>query len=242
MALRLPVRCGVTAIRSRVHRDRLTRRLPPSGRSAFVPPGSGLPDIPTFADDAGAVIAASDTGAAVFLADGAVLVVVPPFPIERGQSFDAIEPAPLVELLARPRTVGVFLLRLGGYSVGFFRGESLIDSKTGNRFVKNRHRKGGQSQRRFERIREKQVDELFDDACSTAARVLAPHDAEIEHVFLGGTKQTVAAFRKQCDFFDRYGGRLRARILAVTSDPRHASLEAIPREIWSCDVFTFTNG
>ena len=75
--------------------------------------------------------------------------------------YSELHTKPLVELLERKRCVGVFLLRLGGFSVGLLRDGYVVDSKTDRRFVKNRHRKGGQSQRRFERIREKQIHELF---------------------------------------------------------------------------------
>ena len=166
------------------------------------------------------------------------LLVVPPFPISASATFDRIEAAPLLESVERPSVYAVFLLRLGGFSVGVFRDDALIDSKTDQRFVKNRHKKGGQSQRRFERIREKQVDELFKKACETARDKLSPHGATIEHVFLGGDRRTLLAFRKQCAYFDRFGDRLRARVLPVAGDPRHESLLRIPREVRSCDVWS----
>jgi hypothetical protein len=235
------------SVSDRIHvaRERLLARLPAADASIYLRPGElPLGDLPfsrAVAEDAGAIIAASDTGAAIFPGSAATTVVVPPFPVNANAAFEGFEPAPLVELLERRRAVAVFLLRLGGFSVGFFRGDALVDSKTDSRFVKNRHRKGGQSQRRFDRIREKQIDELFDDACRAAARTLMPYDAEIEHVFLGGTKQTLMTFRKQCQVFDRFGARLRARVLTITADPRLATLEAMPREIWSSDIYTFPN-
>jgi peptide subunit release factor 1 (eRF1) len=184
--------------------------------------------------------AASDTGAVLVATAERMLLVVPPFPVETTVTSNGADTGPLLELLARPRAIGVFLLRMGGYSVGFFRGDALIDSKTGGRFVKNRHRKGGQSQRRFDRIREKQTHEHFGDACDTAKRVLGPHDTEMERVFLGGDRHTLLTFRKECDAFDRYGPRLAARVLAVPGDPRLNLLAAMPREVWSSDVYVVT--
>ena len=165
------------------------------------------------------------------------MLVAPPFPIDVARDANAIDPAPLAGLLDRRRSYAVFLLRLGGFSVGFFRGDSLVDSKTDQRFVKNRHRKGGQSSRRFERIREKQIDELFDKACAAARDRLAPYESEIEHVFLGGDRRTLQAFRKVCTYFDSFGARLMPRVLHVPGDPRKATLEAMPREVWSSDVW-----
>ena len=131
----------------------------------------------------------------------------------------------------------MLLLRLGGFSVGFFRGTALVDSKTDQRFVKNRHRKGGQSQRRFDRIREKQVDELFGKACETARETLAQYEAEIEHLFFGGDRHTLQAFHKECSYFERFGARVMQRVLPVPGDPRRASLDAIPREVWSSEIY-----
>ena len=165
---------------------------------------------------------------------------MPPFPIEISLLNDRIETVQLRELLNQPRAVGMFLLRLGGYSVGFFRGDALIDSKTGRRFVKNRHRKGGQSQRRFDRIREKQTHEHFGDACEAARRILRPYEGEIERVFTGGDRHTLQAFRKECDELDRFGDRLAVRVLPVPGDPRRDLLAAMPREVWSCDVWVRT--
>ena len=180
----------------------------------------------------------SSTGSALFVIGGDVTLVLPPFNIGRAHTAEVIDTAPLVDLLERRRSIAVFLLRLGGFSVGFFRGEALVDSKTDQRFVKNRHRKGGQSQRRFERIREKQIDELFKKACETSRDKLDPYESEIEHVFLGGDRRTLQSFRKRCAYFERYGDRVMARVLHVPGDPRKSSLEAMPRAVWSSEVWT----
>ncbi len=183
------------------------------------------------------IAAASETGSALFVQPARAMLVVPAFPVDISDDFSEIYAQPLIEILDRPRAYAVFLLRLGGFSVGFFRGEALIDSKTDQRFVKNRHKKGGQSQRRFERIREKQVDELFGKACETSRETLLAYETEIQHVFLGGDRHTMQAFRKECSYFDRFGDRLMSAVLHVPGDPRRAVLEAMPREVWSSDVW-----
>jgi hypothetical protein len=180
---------------------------------------------------------ASDTGSVLLVRPAGVTLIVPPFPVEKEVAFSEIWTRPLVELLERKRTVAVILLRLGGFSTGIFREGFLVDSKTDRRFVKNRHRQGGQSQRRFDRIREKQVHELFEMACADAREKLEPYEPEIEHVFLGGDRLTLLAFRKQCRYFDRYGARLRRRTLLVPGDPRKATLDQMPAEVWSSDVY-----
>jgi peptide subunit release factor 1 (eRF1) len=231
--------------RSHVSRRALLSCLPDAataGRSIYRPPGTPLtPDhLGTDADAADElreIAADSETGCVLITTDDGTVLVVPPFAVESAAAYDVVELAPLVDLLDRPRAIAVMLLRLGGFSVGFFRGATLVDSKTDQRFVKNRHRKGGQSQRRFDRIREKQVHELFSKACETARERLQPYETEVQHVLFGGDRLTLLAFRKECAYFERYGDRVMRRLLPVAGDPRKASLEAAPREIWSSDVY-----
>ena len=72
------------------------------------------------------------------------------------------------------------------------------------------------------------------------AATLAPYEKEIEIVYLGGDRQSLIAFRKQCGYLDRsFGARIAGRMIPVASDPRRASLDPVPREVWSSDVYRF---
>ena len=99
------------------------------------------------------VMKPGETGLCLFEGEDGHLAVVPPFPITADYEADAFEPGPLIDLLSKDRTVLVVLVRLGHYSVGLLDGDRVVASKSGTRHVKNRHRKGGSSQRRFERSR-----------------------------------------------------------------------------------------
>jgi peptide subunit release factor 1 (eRF1) len=98
---------------------------------------------------------------------------------------------------AAARTVGVLLVRLGGYAAGVFAGAppELIASKTGARQVHGRSAAGGWSQQRFARRREKQAAEALSAAADAADRVLGAYRAELDAVVLGGDKRTAAALR-----------------------------------------------
>ncbi len=236
--------------REHAARGKLLRMLPDAGApgwTSYRPPG----ETPAFgecaidpetAEELAEIARASETGSVLLARGSDVTLIVPPFAVERSDDYSEMYTAPLIELLERPRAVAVFLLRRGGFSVGFFRGSAVADSKTDRRFVKNRHRKGGQSQRRFDRIREKQVHELFAKACGEAREKLEPYEDEIQHVLFGGDRHTLQDFRKECTYFERFGERLMRRILAVAGDPRRESLDAMPREIWSSEVYTACGG
>ena len=90
---------------------------------------------------------------------------------------DADDPAAIAEALAaharKPRTVGVLLVRLGGYAAGVFTGYPPVlgDAKVGSRLVHGRSAAGGWSQHRFARRREKQVNEALGAAADAAVMI-----------------------------------------------------------------------
>jgi hypothetical protein len=87
------------------------------------------------------------------------------------------DPAAIAEALAaharKPRTVGVLLVRLGGYAAGVFTGypPTLGPAKVGSRLVHGRSAAGGWSQHRFARRREKQANEALGAAADAAVLI-----------------------------------------------------------------------
>jgi hypothetical protein len=116
-------------------------------------------------------------------ADGAVLELDPPFPPLERPGLEG-----LLAHVGRDRVVGVLLVRLGGHAAGVFSGRRLVDSKVDSRFVKGRHKKGGSSQRRFERRGGEQARMALEQAADTAARVIVPHRRDLDALVLGGDR------------------------------------------------------
>jgi peptide subunit release factor 1 (eRF1) len=202
-------------------RDAVSRCIVPGGlpeelRERFSLPGA-------FADA---------TGAVLFEGQSTALALAPPFPVIGNQTVEGYATGPLRELLTRERTLAVVLLRLGGYSLGLFVGTRFVDTKTGGRFVKNRHRKGGQSQRRFERIREGQIREHFDDVAELIQARLLPRASEIDWLVLGGDRRTLQAMLTRAPLPAALAAKLHPRILD-TPEPRLEVLERTPGQIWS---------
>src|SRR6202043_1450782 len=108
-------------------------------------------------------VSGDGVGAAVTFAaaDSATAECHPPFPPLRwaGQDDPAAAAEAIVAHAVADRTVGVLLVRLGGYAVGVFAGSPprLVSSKTGSRLVHGRSAAGGWSQHRFARRRENQA-------------------------------------------------------------------------------------
>ena len=180
--------------------------------------------------------------------DGAVAECHPPFPPlpdnskkraagEAARTAEVAEVAEVAEAVAaharRPRTVGVLLVRLGGYAAGVFTGypPALADAKTGSRLVHGRSAAGGWSQHRFARRREKQASEALQAAARAAADVFGRRGAQpggtLDAVVFGGDKRAMAELR-QDPRLAPYLAIATDRFLTVP-DPKRAVLEATPR-------------
>ena len=192
--------------------------------------------VSTFAERHGTVAAEPGRLTVVFrAADGAAAQCHPPFPpmpAPAGGAWpdDPVELAGLIAAHATAdRTVGVFLVRLGGFAAGVFTGSPprLASSKVGSRLVHGRSAAGGTSQHRFARRRENQAAAAIAAAADTAVKVLVPYAEWLDAVVLGGDRKAVTGARAD--------PRLRPvmehtvdRFLTVP-DPRLAVLADTPR-------------
>ena len=218
----------------------------PSGSGAAEEPSAGgarwvdvAPDrivrwVGSFADRHGPLSAEPSRPVLVLRgADGAVAECHPPFPPmtapERWPASPTVLAGLMAEHAAIDRTVGVLLVRLGGFAAGVFAGSPprLVSSKTGSRLVHGRSAAGGTSQHRFARRRENQAASALGAAADTALRVMGPYAGRLDAVVLGGDRRAIAGVLAD--------NRLRPvmkqavdRFLTVP-DPRLAVLRDTPR-------------
>ena len=165
-------------------------------------------------------------------------------------------PAAIAEALAaharKPRTVGVLLVRLGGYAAGVFTGYPPVlgAAKVGSRLVHGRSAAGGWSQHRFARRREKQANEALSAAADAAVMIFGggaagrstsqksgekggaaaaarpqPRAARLDAVVLGGDRRAVADLRDDPRLAP-YFGLATERFLTVPDPKRAVLLEA----------------
>ena len=180
-------------------------------------------------------LGASRTGFALFWSEENALALLPPFPVTQYQLQEGWDTSHIRKVLSRDYLLGVVLLRLGRLAVGVFRGESLVSSKTGSRYVKGRHSAGGTSQKRFQRVREKQVREMFDKTCLVVKQQFDPYLEQLDYVLLGGERHTLGAFRKRCDYMSELGTRVLERVLDVR-EPGQRVLEGCIDAVWQTRV------
>jgi hypothetical protein len=199
-----------------------------------VPPERFVSWIATFTERHGGARPVSGDGAGgavTFTAeDGAAAECHPPFPpLRSAAGGGAREAAEAIAAHAvADRTVGVLLVRLGGYAVGVFAGSppALVRSWTGSRPVHGRSAAGGWSQHRFARRRENQAAAALRAAAGAAAEVFG-RAGRLDAVVLGGDKRSAAALGADTRL-EKYLARATERFLTVP-DPRLAVLRETPR-------------
>ena len=179
-----------------------------------------------------------ETGLVLFMGEQQATAIVPPVPLVEDALFEGTDTAPLKKLVETDLLIGVVLLRLGRYAVGVLRGDVLVASKTGSRYVKSRHRAGGTSQHRFARSRERLVRELFDKACEVVRDVFSPYRNGMGHVFLGGEQHTLRAFVQRCRHLQALEGKTLKRRVQVDR-PGQVALERIAFEVWKSRVLVY---
>jgi hypothetical protein len=196
------------------------------GAASFIPPDRLERWLDRFVAEHGATVAdASADGLLLLGSDGARAEVEAPFPPMRVLA--GVPYRGLLEHVARPRTIGVLLVRKGGYAAGVFHDAELLASKVGSRLVQGRSAAGGWSQQRFARRRDNQTREAYAAAADTAARVVLPHLARLDAMVTGGDRPALNAVLEDPRLVP-----LRAlvvgRVLDVP-DPRLAVLQETPK-------------
>jgi peptide subunit release factor 1 (eRF1) len=180
-------------------------------------------------------IAASKMGAAFFWSQLQMYLVLPPFRVEEDYIIDSYDVGPLRTLLSRDFLIALVLVRLGAFSIGICQGTGIIDSKTGTGLVHARHKKGGSSQARFARHREKQIEEFLGRVCGHVREHIEPHARSLDYLVYGGARTTILTLRKQCPFLSQFDDRI-LRMLLDIPEPRRAVLEKAIDIIWFTNV------
>jgi hypothetical protein len=167
----------------------------------------------------------------VTAADGAVAVVAVPF-LPWSPAGEPVEA--LLGHVARDRTVGVVLVRLGGHAVGRFLGATLLASKVDSTYVQGKTKAGGWSQQRYARRRGNQAAKAYAETADVAARLLLPYADELEAVVGGGDAGAVSTVLADARLAP-LRPLLQPRVHPVP-DPRLRVLEAFPEQLLAVEI------
>jgi len=217
-----------------------------SGASTvYLPPGLASSEVESALDKVTAsrssaadvlkTVGASQTGFVLFWGPLRKFAVMPPFPLPVSLNLAGYAAGSLRELLERDYRIALVLVRLGYYAVGLAQGEIITASKVGTGLVHGRHKKGGSSQQRFQRHREKQAEQFLNRVCGHAREHIEPWSRELDYIVFGGAWTTILSLKKRCDFLNRLQSQTLPPLLEI-SRPGQAVLESALRRVWSSRV------
>lgn len=179
--------------------------------------------------------AGSKTGAVLFWGPSRRCLVLPPFPIAEQYSAQGYAVEPLRSLLKSNLRIALILVRLGAYAIGLCQGESLVASKVGTGLVHGRHKKGGSSQQRFQRHREKQIEYFLNRVCGHVQEQLELQAGAPDYIVYGGAWTTILALKKRCTFLQQFDNRVLPPLLDIPQPGRAVLGNAVGR-VWSSTI------
>lgn len=214
-------------------------------RTLYLPPGvssaeveNSIKEMPEHLDvmpQLAELASNSKTGSILFLSPERNFLALPPFPITERASLRSLAPEPLRSLLKPDYHIALILVRLGAYAIGVCNGENLVSSKVGTGLVHGRHKKGGSSQQRFARHRDKQIEYFLSRVCSHAREHFEPHQKALDYIIYGGARTTIQLLQKQCAFLSQLDKPALPPLLDIP-EPRQAVLETAISRVWSSTV------
>ncbi len=206
--------------------------------SLYLPPHPPPDEIETsldFPPEITELAGSSKTGAIIFWSPEQKYLVLPPFPVAEKHLTRSLSPEQLHSLLSHDYMIALVLVRLGAYAIGICDGEKLISSKVGTGLVHGRHKKGGSSQQRFQRHREKQIEYFLTRVCQRGREHLEPQAQALDYVVYGGAWTTILSLQKQCPLLGQFDERTLPPLLDIP-EPRLAVLEKAISRVWSSTV------
>ncbi len=216
-----------------------------AARSLYLPAGLSLAEVEDLLEktldpqsmpsELAELATASRTGAALFWGASRRYLVLPPFPIMAEYLAEGYAVEPLRSLLGHDFRIALILVRLGTYAIGLYRSENLISSKVGTGLIHGRHKKGGSSQQRFQRHREKQIEQFLNRVCGHSREHLEPEARMLDYLVYGGARTTIASLRKRCSFLGQFDGRTLPPLLDIP-EPRKAVLETAIGRVWASSL------
>ncbi len=129
-------------------------------------------------------------------------IVAPPFMILESQwkldyAFDTTQ---LQEILDTNRVICILLAHAGESFIGISDRERVIEYKIVRSSVKEKHTKGGMSQRRFERLRDEDIRHHGEKARSAFEALIAGYKSELEMVVASGEHNLIKMITRDNEF------------------------------------------
>ena len=170
---------------------------------------------------------------AIGAADGARADLAVPFGALDAANGPLIER--LIDQVGAARTIGVLLVRRGGWAVAVVADGTVLAADTGGGYVQGTTKAGGWSQQRYARRRGNQTQQVWDRAADGAVRVFAAHRSAISALVTGGDRAGVSAVLSDERLAD-LSPLVDSRFFAI-GDPNRTVLDDVVRRL-RCVVIT----
>ncbi|HEY5981103.1 MAG TPA: acVLRF1 family peptidyl-tRNA hydrolase [Microlunatus sp.] len=163
----------------------------------------------------------------VTAADGAVAALAVPYGSLDSSSGTLTER--LIDQVHTIRTVGVLLVRRGGWAAAVVVDGGVVAADTGGGYVQGTTKAGGWSQQRYARRRGNQTQQVWDRAADGAAEVFAAHGSTLDALITGGDRTGVSAVLTDQRLVE-LAPLLEPRFFAI-GDPNRTVLEDVVRRL-----------
>jgi len=140
----------------------------------------------------------------VILKDFSFFIGLPfPFSKKDCKSIEDIE-----KILKKDLTLGLLFYELGSWVTGIIEYKKVLSSKRGSRYVKGKHKAGGQSQRRFERNREKWIESLQNKVLEDIKNFMLPEKKKIDYFICLGDIHSLNNFINNTNLKNLFGEKI----------------------------------
>ena len=167
------------------------------------------------------------TGAVIFWGEtDNRFIVLPPFALPEDRVFRGRpETSQLYQFLKKERILGLVLVTWGSYGIGVFKGDKLMESKTGTGYIHKRHRKGGRSEKRFARRTEEQKRDFLRKVANRIEERFEGYRPE--QIFFGGNRLILKPLVEECSYLQSEVQQISNRFLNVRYADREALLGSL---------------
>ena len=166
-----------------------------------------------------------------------MLIILPPFPIPEDKVLRGRpDISQLFHLVEKERILGIMLINWGSYAAGVFKGEKLVESKTGTGYIHKRIKKGGSSSKRFARRTEEQKKHFLRKVANHFEEVLKGHAPE--QIFFGGNRLILKPILQENPYLESQVHKISRRLLSLRYADKEALLKSL-QDINESLVFSF---
>ena len=145
-------------------------------------------------------------------------------------------PEDIVSLLTKDIVLGLLFFELGSWVSGIVKYKKVLFSKRGSRYVKGRHKAGGQSQRRFERNREKWIEGLNSKVYDDIKNYIIPEKSNIDYFICLGDTHSLNTFIGSTDLNKIFGDKMLLKRSSIKNYNSKTIIKA-SSTLWSSKIY-----